>query len=64
MNPIWFVRMARWARNPPSWGMVMLVTGVIVAALAIYGVERLVGWPDWLTVDRKPVSAPRLQPLP
>ena len=64
MNPIWFLRMARWARNPPSWRMVLLVTGVIALAFAIYGLERAFGWPDWLTIERKPVSTPRLQPLP
>ena len=52
MNPIWFVRMARWARNPPSPGRVKLVLGVIVVCLALVAVERFVGWPEALTVDR------------
>lgn len=52
MTPIWFVRMARWARNPPSPGRVKLVLGVIVVCLTLVAVERFIGWPDALTVDR------------
>lgn len=51
MNPIWFVRMARWARNPPSWGRVKLVVGVIAICLLVFSLERLLGWPDWLRVN-------------
>jgi hypothetical protein len=54
MNPMWFVRMSKWARNPPPWGRVKLVVGVILLSLALYGVELLWGWPDWLTVNGKP----------
>lgn len=45
----WLIRMARWARNPPSPGRVKLVFGVIAVCLALYGVEQIWGWPDWLT---------------
>lgn len=48
---IWLVRMARWARHPPSARRVLLVAGVIAACLALVAVERWVGWPDWLTVS-------------
>jgi hypothetical protein len=50
MNPIWLFRMARWARRPPSPSRVKLVFGVIALCLALYGVERFFGWPEWLTV--------------
>jgi hypothetical protein len=49
---IWFLRMARWARNPPSPGRVKLVLGVVVACLLLVLLERLVGWPEWLTVEK------------
>ena len=52
MNPIWFVRMARWVRHPPSWGRVKLVLGVVLACVALAGIEAIWGWPAWLTVDR------------
>ncbi len=51
MNPIWLIRMARWARNPPSPGRVKLVLGVIACCLVLFGIERIFGWPDWLTVN-------------
>ena len=53
MNPIWFVRMAQWARNPPSWGRVKLVVGAVLLCFVLYGVELLWGWPEWLTVNGK-----------
>lgn len=54
---LWLLRAKRWVQNPPSWGRVKLVLAVIGLCLALVAVERLVGWPDWLTVDslrRKP----------
>jgi hypothetical protein len=54
MNPRWFIRMSQWARHPPSWGRVKLYAGVIAACLALVAVERFIGWPDWLTVERMP----------
>ncbi len=55
---MWFVRMARWARNPPSWGRVKLVLVVIGVCLALVAVERFIGWPEALTVDRLRPRAP------
>jgi hypothetical protein len=52
MGPIWFLRMVQLARNPPSPARVKLVVGVIAACLALVVVERLIGWPDALTVER------------
>ncbi len=45
----WLLRMARWARKPPSAARVRLVAGVIVLCLVLFAIERLFGWPDWLT---------------
>ena len=44
----WLLRMARWARKPPSAARVRLVAGVIVLCLVLFAIERLFGWPDWL----------------
>lgn len=51
MNTIWFVRMARWARHPPSPQRVKIVLVVIALCLALVGVEYFWGWPEWLTVN-------------
>ncbi|MFM7335920.1 MAG: hypothetical protein ACKO1H_16205 [Tabrizicola sp.] len=48
---LWFMRAKRWVQNPPSEGRVKLVFGVIAICLVIVGIERFVGWPDWMTVD-------------
>ncbi|MGB1235114.1 MAG: hypothetical protein ACPG5U_05225 [Planktomarina sp.] len=53
MGPIWFVRMARWVKNPPSKKMVYLVIGITLSAAALIGIEQFVGWPDWLTFDNR-----------
>jgi hypothetical protein len=52
MNPMWLVRMARWARNPPSAGQVKLVFGVIALCLLIFGYEWLFGWPEALVPQK------------
>ncbi len=54
MNLRHLLRMSRWARNPPSEKKVKLVIGVIVLCLILVAVERLFGWPAWLTPDRVP----------
>ena len=54
LNPRQFLRMARWARRPPSQKRVLLVLGVVAVALAIWGLEQLFGTPDWM----------QLQPMP
>jgi hypothetical protein len=48
---IWLLRMAKWARHPPSPARVRLVLGVIALCLALAAVEYLWGWPAWLTVN-------------
>ena len=48
MDPRWLLRAKRWAQSPPSWQRVMLVLGVIAACLALWGIERIWGFPDWL----------------
>ncbi|WP_199489450.1 hypothetical protein [Pseudotabrizicola alkalilacus] len=52
MNPIWFLRMAKWARNPPSWARVKLVVGVVLVCFVIFGFEYFWGWPEALTPQK------------
>lgn len=49
MNPRWLLRAKRWVQNPPSEKRIMLVFGVIAVCVVLFVIERLVGWPDWLT---------------
>lgn len=47
----WLLRMANWARHPPSAGRVKLVLVVIAICLAIWGLEKVFGFPgDWQPV--------------
>lgn len=48
------MRMSRWARKPPSEARVKMVLGILVACLLLFAIERLVGWPDWLTLENTP----------
>jgi hypothetical protein len=54
MNPIWFLRMAKWARHPPSASRVILVLSVIGISIVLFGIDYFFGWPEWLTPDRVP----------
>lgn len=47
-----FLRMARWARNPPSEKRVKLVFAILLVCLLLFGIERLGYWPDWATSQR------------
>ena len=47
----WLLRMARWVRHPPSAGRVRLVLIVLALCLALYAVERWIGWPEALSPD-------------
>ena len=54
MNPRHFLRMAKWARHPPGEKRVKLVLGVILLCLILFAVERWIGWPDALTLSKRP----------
>lgn len=45
----WLLRMARWARHPPSPQRVKLVLAVIGLCVVIFAIEHIWGWPAWLT---------------
>lgn len=54
MNYRWLLRARRWVQNPPSESRIKLVFGVIAVCLILVAVERWVGWPDVLRVDKQP----------
>jgi hypothetical protein len=53
MNLTWLLRMAKWARNPPSPRQVKLVLAVVALCFAIWGYELYFGWPEALRVNGK-----------
>ena len=61
MNMAWLLRMARWARHPPSIGRVILIFSVVVICLLIAGAEWLGLFPDWGVEPGR--RMPRVQPL-
>ncbi|MEM9968147.1 MAG: hypothetical protein AAF755_08620 [Pseudomonadota bacterium] len=52
MNVSWLLRMSLWARNPPSAARVKFVFGIVAICLVLFGIEKLFGWPDWMTPNR------------
>lgn len=51
MNLHWLMRMSQWARKPPSWRRVMFVGAILAVCLALWGIETIWGWPEWLEVN-------------
>lgn len=51
MNP-WFLRMVRWAKNPPSEKQVLGVLAIVAMCLLLFAIEKLGLWPDWATAER------------
>ncbi|MES2144097.1 MAG: hypothetical protein V4516_06985 [Pseudomonadota bacterium] len=49
----WFVRMRGWIEKPPSMGRVKLVVGVVALCFLVVIIERVFGWPDWLTLPKR-----------
>jgi hypothetical protein len=48
------LQMSRWSRRRPSRHLVILVCVMALAILVIVGIERFIGWPEALTVNRLP----------
>lgn len=51
MNPIWFLRMARWARHPPPARRVALVLAVLAVCLALALAEWAGLMPGWMALN-------------
>ncbi len=47
------MRMAKWARHPPSVARVKLVFAILAACLVLWGAEQIWGWPEALRVNGK-----------
>jgi len=52
MNLHWLLRAKRLAQSPPSMGRVYLVLAIIAVSIGLVIIERTIGWPDALTVER------------
>ncbi|MDG1076445.1 MAG: hypothetical protein P8P65_07300 [Planktotalea sp.] len=51
INPRHFLRMSRWARNPPSKKRVKLVITIVLICALIFLIERYIGWPGALATN-------------
>lgn len=51
MNIRHFLRMSRWARNPPSEKQVLWFLSALAACLVLFGIEYLGFWPEWAKVN-------------
>ena len=49
MNIGWLLRAKQWAHNPPSMGRVKFVVAIIAICVLLFAIERIFGWPEWLT---------------
>ncbi len=47
------MRMAKWARNPPSSVRVKLVFAIVAIGITLWGIEQIWGWPETLRVNGK-----------
>ena len=61
MEPRWFFRMAKWAHTPPSTQRVVLVLGIVAVCFILFGIDKLFGLPEWMSVEppRKRVFEPQ-----
>ena len=60
MNICWLLRAKRIAARPPAEAMFKMVVGIILFCALLYGIERFIGWPEWLT----PNETLRVRPKP
>lgn len=47
----WLLRMRLWAQRPKSETQVKILLGIVGICLALYAVERWIGWPEALTFE-------------
>ena len=60
MNLLWLLRAARWLRVPPSAARLRLILMVLLLCLALVAIERIWGWPAWLTLPHGTRRLPRI----
>jgi hypothetical protein len=51
VNITWLMRMAKWARRPPSMLHVKIAAVAFLAAIVIVVVDKLGYWPDWAKLN-------------
>ena len=47
-------QMAKWARHPPSAQRIKLMIAVLMICVVLFGIDRIFGWPDFLTMQNAP----------
>ncbi len=47
-------RIKKWAKNPPGEKQVKLFFAIVAICLVLFAIERVIGWPDWLTMPNTP----------
>lgn len=52
MNMMWLIRAKRWVKNPPSPARIKLVFGVVLVCLVLVGIEKFIGVPEWMQLER------------
>ena len=52
MNVMWLIRAKRWVKNPPSPKRIKLVFGVVLACVVLVGIEKFIGVPEWMQMER------------
>lgn len=54
MTPKFLMRLTRVARSRPTERKFWVMVVIVAIVFAVFGIERLIGWPDWMTIDRPP----------
>ncbi|MGZ9809810.1 hypothetical protein ACXN5S_05040 [Pseudoroseicyclus sp. H15] len=62
MNPLQFLRLAHWARQPPSKRTIAVIFGAVTVCALLWGIEAIWGWPDWLTTNGSGRRGPMVRP--
>ncbi|TCL09315.1 hypothetical protein BXY66_1360 [Shimia isoporae] len=62
MNPRHFMKMAMWAKRPPSQKRVILVFSVIAICLAVAAVEKIFGLEDMVPELNKTNTRVKITP--
>ncbi|MBI0536788.1 hypothetical protein D9599_14520 [Roseomonas sp. KE2513] len=54
MDRVLFLLWRLW-RRPPSRGALLVIMATLALSIGIVALERVVGWPSWLRVERVPM---------
>jgi hypothetical protein len=60
VNLNWLLRMAKWARRPPSMLQLKIAAVAVAAVLTIIALDHFGLWPEWAQMERHPTRLPRL----